>query len=618
MAQREKYDGQRVPKTEEEIRAHFRHWDFFGKEVRQFAIDRGLVNYMIIKPGTGRNLGLCTHCGKWVELEEGYSREERKEWEQDSRITCPECGAPVYVLVRRSLRTHSCFFYWWERSILNPQALVCRGIHVTRKLQRAAWDDPEGLKVPALLMDLDSAAVFIYGKGSAMTRAVSHYEYKKVPKDPKNTEWETVWEKVTEMKTGTVRGRTGVYTSASNTRCIRAEDNLKAAIRGTPFAWSEWEAWDEDRDRIYHGDYSAYDGDGGYTLGDWNIDRELIFFARFARYPAWEYLMKMGLGRLLGKYTDKMDREVTTVLNLRGKDVDHIFRTHLTKGDKKYLLKGTIDQSGILGALQQWRRYHPEASLEDVHWIVDHMSAYLERAAWNRDDMHRVYRLVSPGKLRAYVEKQDMKRAAEEEKKKHAHPGGWIPGRDYGTIRMIEYRDYLQELDKLGYDLADKDNLFPSNFQKAHEHAAKAVVALKVKQAEEKWDRRRESCQKKYDFHDDEKGMKVIVPQHLSELVKEGEAMHNCVGTYIARVARADTDVVFVRRTANPKESYITVEVEPGTGRIIQAREKYNTAVKGKPARDFMAAFAAHAARAAKKYKAMGKSPKSEEGRKAE
>ena len=245
------------------------------------------------------------------------------------------------------------------------------------------------------------------------------------------------------------------------------------------------------------------------------------------------------------------------------------------------------------------------------------MSAYVGRAVWNRDDMHRVYRLVSPGKLRAYVEKQEMKRAAEEEKKKHAHPGGWIPGRDYGIIRMIEYRDYLQELDQLGYDLADKDNLFPSNFQKAHEHAAKAVVALKVKQDEEKWDRRRESCRKKYDFHDDEKGMKVIVPEHLSELVKEGEAMHNCVGTYIARVARADTDVVFVRRTDNPKESYITVEVEPGTGRIIQAREKYNTAVKGKTARDFMAAFAAHAARAAKKYKAMGKSPKSEEGRKA-
>lgn len=618
MAQREKYDGQRVPKTEEEIRAHFHHWDFFGKEVRQFAIDRGLVNYMIIKPGTGRNMGLCTHCGKWVELEEGYSREERKEWEQDSRITCPECGAPVYVLVRRSTRTHSCFFYWWERSILNPQALVCRGIHATRKLQRAAWDDPEGLKVPDLLMDLDSAAVFIYGKGSAMARTVSHYEYKKVPKGPKNTEWETVWEKVTEMKTGTVRGRLGVYTSVTNTRCIRAADNLKAAIRGTPFAWSEWEAWDEDRDRIFHGDYSAYDEDGGYTLGDWNIDRELIFFARFARYPAWEYLMKMGLGRLLGKYTDKMDREVTTVLNLRGKDVDHIFRTHLTRADKRYLPKGTIDKSGILGTLQQWRRYHPEASLEDVHWIVDHMNAYVEREVWNRDDMHRVYRLVSPGKLRAYVEKQDMKRAAEEEKKKHAHPGGWLPGRDYGTIRMIEYRDYLQELDKLGYDMADKDNLFPPNFRKAHEHAAKAVVALKVKQAEEKWDRRRESCREKYDFRDKEKGMEVIVPQHLSELVKEGEVMHNCVGTYIARVARADTDVVFVRRTANPKESYITVEVEPGTGRIIQAREKYNTAVKGRLARDFMAAFAAHAAQAAKKYKSMGKSPKSEEGRKAE
>lgn len=284
MAQKEKYDGQRLPKTEEEIRAHFRHWDFFEKEVQQFAIDRGLVNYMIIKPGTGRNLGLCTHCGKWVELEEGYSREERKKWEQDSKIICPECGAPVYVLVTRSTREHSCFFYWWGRSILNPQALVCRGIHVTRKLQRSAWDDPEGIKVPDLLMELDSAAVFIHGKGSVMARAVGHYECRKDPKDPKKL----AWEKVTEMKTGTVSGRKGIYTSHSNAICIRAADNLKAAIRGTPFAWSEWAAWDKERSRVFQSDFWDYDGNGGYNLGDWNIDRELIFFARFARYPAWE------------------------------------------------------------------------------------------------------------------------------------------------------------------------------------------------------------------------------------------------------------------------------------------------------------------------------------------
>ena len=163
------------------------------------------------------------------------------------------------------------------------------------------------------------------------------------------------------MKTGTVSGRKGIYTSHSNAICIRAADNLKAAIRGTPFAWSEWAAWDKERSRVFQSDFWDYDGNGGYNLGDWNIDRELIFFARFARYPAWEYLMKMGLGKLLGKYTDKTDREVTVVLNLRGKDVDHIFRTHLTRADKRYLLKGTIDQSGILGMLQQWRRYHQAA-----------------------------------------------------------------------------------------------------------------------------------------------------------------------------------------------------------------------------------------------------------------
>ena len=594
-----KYDGRELPKTLAEVKAHFRNWMRFGKDIKQFAIDRGLVNYMLIQPGTERAVGVCTHCGRKAKLEAEYSREERKKWEQDSKITCPECGASVHVLVRKAKRIHQCFFYWWEKSALNPEAIVCRGIHVTRIVGKEGWEDAGRWRRGRFIIDLDSAAVFIYGKGSVMARAVTRYEKGDRP---------GTYKEVTEMKVGSVRGRTWKFQHWGGPRMVREADGLKEAIAGTPFAWSQWERWNDEENRIFAKEYSE-------TSSDWNIDRELLFFARFVRYPAWEWLLKMGLGRILGGYTDRRDRDAMVVLNFRGKDIDHIFRTHLTKADKLYMLKGTIGNSGVLGMLQQWRRYCPKSSLEDVDWIANHMDVYVGERNWNSDEMHQIYRLASPGKLRAYVERQEMKKQKEGERKKHAHQGRWFSR----AVRMTEYTDYLDELKQLGYDMADKNNLFPADFQKAHEHAAREVVALKMKQDEGKWDRRRESCREKYDFYDKEKGMKVIVPEHLSELVKEGEAMHNCVGTYIARVARADTDVVFVRRTANPEESYITVEVEPGTGRIIQAREKNNTAVKGKPARDFMAAFAVHAARAAKKYKAMGKSPKSaEEGRKAE
>lgn len=593
------YDGKELPKTLAEVKAHFRHWERFTKDVRQFVLDRGLPNYMLIKPGTGKEIGYCTHCEKQVDLEAGYTRGERKKWRQFSTINCPECGASVDVLINRTSKDEYCFFYWWDKSRLNPEAIVCRGIHAVRRIKREYWEAMDKGERPdvGIAFELDDASVFIYRKGSVMARAIKKYEYEEGHS----------WKQKVTWKLGKVSRRSGVYASWSSTKYRRAGRSLAEAVEGTPFKWSEWEKWNEENDTRKRARYDLEDS-------DWEIDRDVIFMARFSAYPSWEWLLKMGMGRVLGEYTDRRDQEAWKILNFRGKNVDTIFRTKLTKEDKQYMLKGEIEKAETIGMLQQWRRYFPRASLEDVDWVEKHMHLYGH--GWDSERANMIYSLTGPGRLRRYMEKQRKK--LEQKRMVTERKDEW--GRNYfhGEISMNEYMDYVEELEALKYDLSDKDNLFPPDFAKAHEHAAKAVVADKRKLEEEQWDKRKEACREKYDFRDEGKGLEVLVPSHLSDLIREGEAMHNCVGTYAARVAREDTDVVFVRRTANPKESYITVEVEPGTGRIIQAREKYNTEVKGKPARDFMAAFAAHAARAAKKYKAMGKSPKSEEGRKAE
>ena len=69
-------------------------------------------------------------------------------------------------------------------------------------------------------------------------------------------------------------------------------------------------------------------------------------------------------------------------------------------------------------------------------------------------------------------------------------------------------------------------------------------------------------------------GLIVIVPEHVSDLISEGEKQHNCVGGYMDRVAKGLTDVVFIRKDKAPEQSYITMEIH--NGRIIQARTKNN------------------------------------------
>lgn len=95
----------------------------------------------------------------------------------------------------------------------------------------------------------------------------------------------------------------------------------------------------------------------------------------------------------------------------------------------------------------------------------------------------------------------------------------------------------------------------------------------------------------KYKWENRKAGLCIVVPGTLETIIEEGESQHNCVGGYIQRVANGETDVIFVRTIERPDKSYITVEVDPVTGKIRQAREKYNREVQAGEAREFLKAF---------------------------
>ena len=70
----------------------------------------------------------------------------------------------------------------------------------------------------------------------------------------------------------------------------------------------------------------------------------------------------------------------------------------------------------------------------------------------------------------------------------------------------------------------------------------------------------------------------VIVPKNLIEIIVEGNALHHCVGSserYFERIMRRETYICFLRRTAEPKVPFYTLEVEPG-GTIRQHRSMYD------------------------------------------
>ena len=67
---------------------------------------------------------------------------------------------------------------------------------------------------------------------------------------------------------------------------------------------------------------------------------------------------------------------------------------------------------------------------------------------------------------------------------------------------------------------------------------------------------------------------KVIVPEKLTDIMLEGQALHHCAGAtdrYYDRIQSRETYIFFLRRASEPDTPYYTLEVEPG-GTIRQHR----------------------------------------------
>lgn len=139
-----------------------------------------------------------------------------------------------------------------------------------------------------------------------------------------------------------------------------------------------------------------------------------------------------------------------------------------------------------------------------------------------------------------------------------------------------DYFDYTGWLEEMGYDMRNEFNLYPKDFQKAHDEKAKEYTRFKDKQAKED-ERRFKRLLRRLGKESADmdamnlriNGMFIRFPNELDELKREGEILHHCVGTYRDRVARGDTMIFFIRQETDPERPFYTLEWK---GRVIQCR----------------------------------------------
>ena len=158
-----------------------------------------------------------------------------------------------------------------------------------------------------------------------------------------------------------------------------------------------------------------------------------------------------------------------------------------------------------------------------------------------------------------------------------------------------DYRDYLEQLDKLGLP-QDKHNRFPANFYQTHEMLSEQIKEMDAQIAKmdvAKKNRKLKKIIKELEpiYTAPSKKFVIVWPKSKRDFQTEGQKQHNCVGSYFDRVVRRDTVVFFLRKKEAVDEPFCTVEFNGG--KLVQCRTIYNQAAP-EDARKYMEQIEKH------------------------
>lgn len=71
----------------------------------------------------------------------------------------------------------------------------------------------------------------------------------------------------------------------------------------------------------------------------------------------------------------------------------------------------------------------------------------------------------------------------------------------------------------------------------------------------------------------------LILPKNGKDIVMEGKQMHHCVGSYVDKMIRERSIILFLRRSDNLETRVATLEYEPTRNAIVQVKGPYNSHV---------------------------------------
>lgn len=151
-----------------------------------------------------------------------------------------------------------------------------------------------------------------------------------------------------------------------------------------------------------------------------------------------------------------------------------------------------------------------------------------------------------------------------------------------GYYAIGDWDDYLDQCIKLKYDMTDTLITKPKGLYEAHERLTKIIKIKADELAQQELEERNKKLAK-MEYIDEERGLQIIIPKSVQEIIDEGKRLDHCVGGYADRHAKGKLTILFLRKADKPDVPYYTMEVS-NEGRIVQCRGyKNNNANNPKP-----------------------------------
>ena len=305
----------------------------------------------------------------------------------------------------------------------------------------------------------------------------------------------------------------------------------------------------------------------------------IFYLYLYAQYPVVEFIVKMGYINLIAKIMRNLANGYNKEnIRARAIELNKILNCEATNGSMaltvpKYIAddlnikESEISEYVLWGDICQMSEDGPISKENYIFATRNHVYPNMHRS---REDIPNILKY-------GYTMKDFIKYMTKQVSLEEPRYGGAYSYAEYSHV-FNNWRDYLNMCDLMGIE----HEKFPMNISTAHDNVLSAFNAKKNAMSDiaiAKIANMAEKCIPDTQKYRDGNYV-IMLPHCVADIVAEGQAQHNCVGSYVDRVVRRDSLVFFIRKKDEPNKSLVTAEYR--NGKITQLYYKNNQRVNDK------------------------------------